>query len=105
MLWRCFSIYVALPYVMLCCCSDLTEATLTGAWLSIAAAVVMFLLLVLVSRKHAVCDKLNVYISIYRAHIAAAPVEAQQLGPTVLACCLAVSRSCQHSCQRKPHQS
>lgn len=29
-------------------CSDLTEATLTGAWLSIVAAVVMFLLLVLV---------------------------------------------------------
>lgn len=38
MLWCC------------CCRSDLTEATLTGAWLSIAAAVVMFLLLVLVSQ-------------------------------------------------------
>jgi ABC-type Fe3+ transport system permease subunit len=31
--------------------SDLTEATLTGAWISIAAAVVMTLLLVLVSRQ------------------------------------------------------
>lgn len=33
-------------------CSDLTEATLTGAWLSIAAAVIMVILLALVSLSH-----------------------------------------------------